>query len=330
VLHRMVDPGEKYAALAIEIENLLTAHRWCGLDPARAVDGLMLVAPLGPLFTNTGLIELGRTVLAEAVQRAASVTAGEPRARALLALGKLHYFAGHPVMARVAFEQALALAQKMGHAVLAARLMADCADTYVPGGDPAVAVRLAADAVTAARRLAEDHDGLLVRAIVLNVSGTVLRYSGDAAGAEVAYQESLELWRRLDDPENEANTAMNVLGVRVLERRDDGLDGLLCIAGAAWTKTGSLWVARQVLRGAAGIAGLRGQWKRTVFLVGARRALEQRIHLMGTPALADGWLPAARAALGDTITDGALAEGASLDVAAAVGLALAVDASEQS
>jgi hypothetical protein len=113
--------------------------------------------------------------------------------------------------------------------------------------------------------------------------------------------------------------------VRVLQRRDDGLDGLLRVAEAAWTKTGSLWVARQVLRGGAGIPGLRGQWRRALLLIGARHALEQRIHLTGTPAIADAWSPAARAALGDTMADGALADGASLEIAAAVALAVNED-----
>jgi predicted ATPase len=190
-LRHIARTRERLAALALELEDLLAAHRWCGEDPTRAVDGLRLVAPLMALLTGAGLIELGRTVFAEALHRPGAAAAGEPRARALLALGKLQYFAGEAIAARETFEQALELARQIGHAALAARLMADSADTHVPGGEPVVATQRASAAVAAARQLPDDEEGRLVRAVVLNASGTVWRWTGDERAAAAAYEEAL-------------------------------------------------------------------------------------------------------------------------------------------
>jgi predicted ATPase/class 3 adenylate cyclase len=101
-------------AVDSELENIVSAHAWAGQSPDDAQRGLQLANCMKRYWLHRGLLELGSTVMTEALARPGASPRNIDRCRGLLTAGQLHYVMGEYREARDRLEESLSIARELG------------------------------------------------------------------------------------------------------------------------------------------------------------------------------------------------------------------------
>jgi predicted ATPase/class 3 adenylate cyclase len=349
--------------LAAEQDNLRAALRW-SLDDGAAAAGLRLAVALDQFWFLRRHVAEGRAWLAELLAAPGAAARDAPRARALVAAGRLAMLAGDAPQGRALLGEGLTLARAAGEAAVAALALASLGWVSRARGDYAAARPLFEEALAIFRRLG-DRWGV---AEMLSSLGRLTHWQGDSAAAHALCEEALATGRRLGD-RREIAQALEGLGevasttgdpAAARGLLDESLAGFrelgdqtgvasvqillgrlaLCgggtVAGRDWFAAGLraaqeadyLWRLVEALEGLAATAVAEGRLARALRLAGAAAALREPGELRPAPAereQLERWLAPARAALHADEAAAAWTEGRAMPLERAVAYALEED-----
>ena len=170
-----------------ELENVLAAHVWCGEARDGALRDLRLVKGLRRYWVDRGLLDLGKRIFNEALERASGLRDTREYSHLLAGLSDVYYFRGEYAESASAGREALAIGRALGDraTVLSALDAASCA-VYALGEADEARV-LCEEFVELAREQGESR--WLMGS--LTYLSEIRRASGDLAGALELYDELL-------------------------------------------------------------------------------------------------------------------------------------------
>jgi non-specific serine/threonine protein kinase len=283
-----------------DYDNLRAAFAW--LEQAGDAEGMLrLTGSLGEFWLFHSYRQEGRAWLARAFALTSSTAIpATVRARALRAAGVLAQGRGDHSRASVAAGESLALWRGLGDrqgTALALHLLGLVA---VVQADYVQAAVHSAEAQAIFEALGNPWWAAGVRSDVL---GPAVWGRGDPAAAAAILEESLAVYRDLEDPLNAA-VALNYLGFIACDRGDRAAAAARFAAALPlWRQLGAREMQANWLAGVATLAALHRTPKRAARLFGAAEALCVELgHAFSLPERAafDRAAAGTRAALGDT------------------------------
>jgi len=283
--------------LDTELDNLLSAHDWCGREPACRDAGLQLVFVLKPYWRTRGLLGLGHRVTVEALARTRPDERSFGRCRVLCDAGQLCCFMGRHEEARRYLEESRAIAHELGDAGRISAVMQPLGMSYLALGlrDEA---RSLYEATVAMARADGNHHILMVAS---NSLAQLHRADGRLAAAEPLYQQVIELAREKGDRESIAIGLLNQAMVLITQGRTATAGSMLAEVRDIAAAVGSQPVAQSLLEVCAGLAAALGQATRAAWLYGAAEARAVRTGIRrdaNDDAFLQPMLARAREALG--------------------------------
>ena len=309
--------GEWLQRLDPDRDNFLAALAWCDQVEQGGDRGLRLVYALQLYWLPRGLIELGYRLTVEALARPGAQPRDLNRSGAQYAACQLAYFMGSYENAREHAQECLAIARQFGireRAASALLLLGYAADAL---GQRAVAQQHFEESAALARELG-DKSRL---SFALNALAGHHQESNDLETAEPLFEEALALAREIGDQDTIAIGLPNLARLLVEKGAGERVQGLLREGLAIAHAIGSARGVQNVLEVAAGLAVLRGDWRRAARLFGTVEAKQKQMGLKRTPeddAVLMRRIACAREELGDASFAAEEAAGRALTYEAAV------------
>ncbi len=288
--------GEWLARLALEQENLLAAHAWCGLAECRTQAGLQLVVGVQRYWTRRGLLRLGYRVTTEALSRPGARVRTLARCRALYAAAdqcfNMHRF--DEALSHV--QESLAIARDLEDRDRVAAALLLMSWILVDADDVAGARRCHEEALA----LAEASGSPLRLSSARGALARIRAEEGDIDGARRLLEQSLAISRREGHRAGVCACLCN-LTLLSLEQGDVArVRELLLAAVGVEREVGLRSIGRSLLALGAGLAASREEWERAARLYGATYAEWRREGYVGPEegGFLASTLARARAALG--------------------------------
>ena len=309
--------GEWLQRLDPDRDNFLAALAWCDQVEQGGDRGLRLVYALQLYWLPRGLIELGYRLTVEALARPGAQPRDLNRSGAQYAACQLAYFMGSYENAREHAQECLAIARQFGireRAASALLLLGYAADAL---GQRAVAQQHFEESAALARELG-DKSRL---SFALNALAGHHQESNDLETAEPLFEEALALAREIGDQDTIAIGLPDLARLLVEKGAGERVQGLLREGLAIAHAIGSARGVQNVLEVAAGLAVLRGDWRRAARLFGTVEAKQKQMGLKRTPeddAVLMRRIACAREELGDASFAAEEAAGRALTYEAAV------------
>ena len=295
--------------LESEHDNLRAALSRCCSADGNAVDALPLAVALGWFWRSRGHLGEGRRWISEVIKATPSVQDSPTRADALVWAGTLAMDQADYPAAQALQEEALEIYRKVGDRLGIVRVLNRLGILAAEQSNHAAAQRLLKDSMAIVRELG-DPEGT---SMTLTNLGVVTQLLGDLSGAQALFEEALAIERTLG---NQATIAMltNNVGQDALHARrvpacPDPAEGGAGHLERNW-EVDSAWSIRwEILEVSPGCWAKPGRAAR---VWGRSERLEEEIGFGNSPmahALGDGYIAAARAAMGDEAFEAAWAEG---------------------
>jgi predicted ATPase/DNA-binding SARP family transcriptional activator len=301
-------------------DNLREALEWLAARGERELE-LRLAAALGRFWYMRGYLSEGLERLRRAVGDAPAEDATV--AKALRSSSALALLRGDYQCAREAAERALAIYRRLGDESGVVRSLSNLGAILPALGELDVAAETLDECVRAAESLGDER----LTALACNNRGDVALLQGDLEMAAAQFERSLVLLRSLDDTANVARALYNLGAVAVEQRRDDEAVALLQESLDLSDRVDDDEDVAWCLIGLAAVAAERGDVADAAAMLGFTAALLERLGATTKPVeerLFAKTRDRLRGALGAAELEVALAAGARLPRADAVGLGLAV------
>jgi predicted ATPase/DNA-binding CsgD family transcriptional regulator len=286
--------------IEVDYDNLRAALAW--LERARDAEGMLrLTGTLGEFWFIHSYRQEGRAWL----ERAFALMVNTPvparvRARALRAAGILAHGRGDHGGASAAASESLSLWRELGDRQSTALALHLLGLAALVQGDYTQAAVHSAESQAIFEALGNHWWAAGVRSDIL---GPAVWGDGDSAAAAAILGDSLEVFRRLDDPFNAA-VALNYLGFIACDVGDQATAAArFAEALPLWQQIGTREMQAAWLAGVATLAALHRTPKRAARLFGAAGNLRDSLdHTFTLPERIgfDRAAASARAALGDT------------------------------
>ena len=317
-------PAEEawFRRLDAEHENLRSAFRWT-IERREDELSLRLTAALSDFdfWMVRGYLREGQRWLEEALALDSTVSP-VLRLKALLGEGLVTLLLGDYPRARILLEDALALAESAGDAVLVARALIRLGAVSAVQGDTDAAQAIFTRTLALARTGEYPHD---IEAYALVQLGQNFVLTGDLERAEATFAEGLDLGRRIGSARLTVVALINLAQLRLKRRDTAGAAGAaveaLRLARAMESRRATTWAV--VI--AAQVNGSRGDLERAARLLGAVDAWSEWGEIVSPifrDAAASTELHArARRELGETAYRAAVAAGQAMSMGQAAGLA---------
>jgi len=319
--------GDWLRRLDLDRDNLLAALAWCDHAPDGAACGLRLVASLHRYWLNRGSLAQGRHACAVALARPGASEQGALHGQALWVAGRISASLGHDAEALDWLRRSADVAQACNDPALQAQALTGLGAACARQGWRGAARQHHVDALAAAR-LAPGRPELLIQAT--NGLAELERLEGRLDAAQPLYEEALRRARAVGNRLSTLALLAN-LCMLALARETAADSAALQLAGQrlleALAIADELDSARgrvTVLEVCAGLAVVQGAWAQALrWDTAATRQLAAMGRQRDPNDLASlgPVLDRARAALGATDTADALADGARLPLAEALGQA---------
>lgn len=320
--------GYWYAKLAAEHDNIRAALAW-SLDSGEAEPGLRMAGALWRFWYYQGYVPEGTGWVERLLAlENAGAASPEARARALLSGGTLAFFlpASYEQQGEDWCREALQLAQELEETALAARAMIRLAGFLVKKPDTYEEGMAFVEQSLALYQQLDDSAGV---AFALNTTGELARERGDYVKAATAYEEFLRLVRQLGDRSRETVALLNLAYV-TQQQGDSARAEALSREGLTLSRNlGSEPMAVGFLIALAGPASATDRLKRAARLLGAARALNEKLGLAENPADQiefERYLAATREQLDETAFESAWGEGRAMSYQRAAAYALGQEA----
>jgi predicted ATPase len=197
--------------LDVEHSDLLSAHAWCGVDDARAGQGLRLVGALWRYWAVRGHYALGGRILHEALARPGAARRDAVRISALVGAAGYALTQSDYEGARPFAEEALAIARELGDRRDEARCVTALATIAAHSNALDEARALLAESLTIYRELGRPAG--IGRA--LHTMGYVAVRQGDLDEAHARYEEALAVLAKIGDDFAVANTLTDLAWVAI-------------------------------------------------------------------------------------------------------------------
>jgi tetratricopeptide (TPR) repeat protein len=290
--------------MALDQENYLAAHDWCGQSPTRVVDGLRLVGALRRFLLVRGLLELGMRITVEALNRDGASGPTTARASALYAAANIGFSLGDYAGARALAEENLVIARKLGTLETTVDALRSLGVACFGLGDLRAAKEHMEEALPLARQLG---DPVRLGGVVAHLA-ECYALEGDLDRAESLYLESLALNREIGDVHNLAillgNVSLVAIGRHDPERAAEVLREAVTLVSPN-ASSGAMDMIGSVF-------ALRGEWRRAARYFGGaenrRRLSAWRREPLDESIIAPN-IARTREALGDSEFEAAYAEG---------------------
>ena len=312
------------ARLRAEHENLVAAMTWCthgpvdaAAQPARTLSGLRLAAATGRywLFND---VELGCRLVLQALQRAPADADDASRFNALQVLAAMHMHRGQGDAGLPHAQQALVVAERLGHAewqAMALGTIGSCLDRGDGGREAALHhYRLARD-------LARASGSAVPLAAALNNIANLELGQGDFQSAAKGLREALHLSRATGDVRTALIELHNLVRVLVAAQDHDAARGYAIEAELLLRGVEEHALKHELLEVTAALASSCGEHTFAARLWGATLQRYARLGYQRPPqdqALLEQHLAQSRQALGDAAFGAAEAAGQALEVDAAM------------
>jgi len=179
----------------LDRENLMAAHAWCDRAENGADTGLRLSFALKAYCLFSGLLDLGRRICTEAVQRPGARARTIARCRGLCDAGQFCCFTGHYAEALGLLEESLAIAREMGDQTRIAVVLQPLSMASVGLGELARARAYSEEAISLAREQGKPRE----IAAALIALAQIHRMDGRFDLAEPHYQEAVAIARSAGD-----------------------------------------------------------------------------------------------------------------------------------
>jgi DNA-binding CsgD family transcriptional regulator/tetratricopeptide (TPR) repeat protein len=312
---------ELLARLELEHDNLRLALRWSGEADGAEV-GLRLAGALWRFWQVRGYLREGRAWLDRLLTAPGSAERTTGRARALNAIGFLTFLQGDYDTAQPLLEDSLAIRRALSDRQGIVESLTNLGLLLRCRGSSAEARSLFEEALAVSRALGDRAwEGR-----VLNKLARLVFYEGDYAAARDLHEESLARGRDVDNTWDigialgDLGDVSHALGDEAAARE------LYAESLALWQELGDERGIAQSLEGFATVAAAESRPERAVRLLGAARAMRERIDEASSPsrrASLERLLEAARAAMGEEACGAAWAAGHAMPPQEAVVEALA-------
>ncbi len=266
--------------LDLEQENLLAAHAWCDHAEDGGELGLRFVYGLQTYFSIRGVLELGRRVAADALNRPGAQSRGLSRCKALFAAGWLSCYVRRYDDAKEYLEESQTIARELGDKRRIASALQPLALAYSGRGDLAMARKHSEEALAFEREVGSKHQV----AAALTSLAQVHRLEGDLDRAEPLYEQAIVLAREDQRHHGIAIGLLNVAMVSIGRGKVDRARGTLLDVVAIADEIGPNLVGHSVLEVSAGLAVLLEDWERATRFFGAVEAHTDQTGLHRDPA----------------------------------------------
>ena len=263
-----------------ELENVLAAHVWCGEARDGALRGLRLVKGLRRYWADRSLLELGKRIFGEALQRASALRETAEYSHLLAGLSDVHYFRGEYAESAAAGREALAVARVIGDrgTILSALDAASCA-VYSLGDADDEARTLCEEFVA----LAREHGEPRWMMSALTYLSEIRRASGDLRGALALYDELMPVMAGSSSA-TMAVTYSNMVMIRIALGDEGGLRPDLLHAADDATGASSRRISTAFLETAASAAEFLAQPELAARYYGASEYQMARVGAQREPA----------------------------------------------
>ncbi len=303
------DAGTWLSRLESEVENILSAHAWCGQVEEGADLGLRIIGAAARYWILRGSMDLGYRLTMEALERAGANVRTPNRCRALLRAGSLANFTGHLAEARAFGEEALSISREIGDKRRVAAALSVLGGTAHAQGDRVAARSYLEEALLFSREVASK---LSIAAGLENVA-EVYRGTGDLDEAEPRYREALALMREEGYRTGIAICLLNLTAVAIARGACERARRMV-LEALDLSRALNLRRASGLLE-ITGLAARLGDWERAARFWGAEEALRESIAYRREPAdeaFITPLIALTRSALGDAAFEAAEAGGRGL------------------
>jgi predicted ATPase/DNA-binding SARP family transcriptional activator len=311
--------GDALALLDVEHDNLRAVLDWLGARDDAAAAELRLAAGLGRFWYVRGHIREGLTRLTHAIERGADSDAAA-LAKALRGGSALAVIQGDYALAHDFASRSLSIYRELGDRVGAARSLSNLGAILHAQGELDLAAVTLDECI---RECADLHEDRLL-ALAQNNRGDVALSQADLDTAAARFEQSLTILRTLGDTANVARSLYNLGAVAVEQDRVDAARVLLGESIVLSEGVGDTEDVAWCLIALAAVASRTGQPRDGARMLGFATTLLERIGADMKPfeqSLFERTHHALEGALGAEELGAALAQGAHLDLASAVGLA---------
>ncbi len=309
------------ARLDREHDNLRLALRWSGEAGGTEV-GLRLAGALWRFWQVRGYLREGRAWLDRLLTTPGSEEPTTGRARALNAVGFLAFLQGDYDTAQPLIEDSLAIRRALNDRPGIVESLTNLGLVLRCRGSSAEARALFEEALEVSQSLGDRAwEGR-----VLNKLARLVFYEGDYAAARTLHEESLARGRQVGNTWDIAIALGDIAEVSQALGDDASARGLFAESLALWQELGDERGIAQGLEGFATLAVAASRPERAVCLLGAARAMRERIGEPSSPsrrASLDRLLEVARGAMGEEASGAAWAAGRAMPPEQAIVEALA-------
>jgi tetratricopeptide (TPR) repeat protein len=263
---------------------------------------LRLVAALRVYWLHRGLIQLGKQICEQILQRAALADDPTAQCRLLAYTGQMDYFTGALADARSRLTESYRLARQLGDKVMEAGVLQPLGMVCFSLGDTLAAL----GHLQAALHLARASTDVVEVVAALNALAMIHRAASQAEAARPLLEEALVLARQQGDDTSIAIGQLNLsmaeldAGVRV------GVGQRLSEAVAIARKSASVQIAVSTLEVAAGWAAAEESYERCLRWVACAEVAAKQVGLQREAAddqFLQPRLVASRQALGDEASE---------------------------
>jgi len=303
--------------LDTERENLLAAHAWSEHAENGAELGLRLASALRRYWIIRGLPGIGYRLAVEALNRRDAQAHTYARCQGLFDAGQLCSWMGRYREAQGHLEESLAIARELDDRRSIALVLQPLGIAHHGLGELDIARGHFEEALAMARELGNRRE----IAAALIALAQVHRVEGRLDAAEPLYAEALALARDLGDREIVCVALLNLAMVIIGRTSASGVPPMLLEALVIANEIGARQLAQSVLDVAAGLAASLDDCKQAAQLYGAAETLSAETAFQRDrtdEAFLTPLMERARATLGGSGFESAVAEGRALDYDAAM------------
>jgi predicted ATPase/DNA-binding CsgD family transcriptional regulator len=309
------DQARWLVRLEAEHDNLRAAFSWTLAESESVLSGVRLAAALWPFWLARGYLNEGRRWLESALARDGCMPS-RVRAKALSGAGWLANFQGEYGAAKSLIEEGLALYRELGDKEGLALSIVMLGSVAVMGQRHDIPVEALIEEGALLRPEIEDRRTV---AGLLDIEGGVALARGDLERAVELWEETLALYREVDDTLGIVACHTNLGLVRLAQGDYERSNALLRESvRLAWELDHKPFFQYSVI-GLGGVAASRGWPVRAARLWGAAEGISETygIHLLSAGRSLidyDGRLAAVRSRLDETAWTAAWAEGRAMDL----------------
>jgi non-specific serine/threonine protein kinase len=271
--------GEQQSQWLVRIdldrENLMAAHAWCDRAENGADTGLRLSFALKAYCLFSGLLDLGRRLCIEAVQRPGAQARTIARCRGLCDAGQFCCFTGHYAEAVGLLDASLSIARELDDHARIAVVLQPLSMASVGLGDLARARACSEEAVTLARGQGKPRE----IAAALIALAQILRMDGRIDLAEPLYQEAVAIARTASDRMSVGIGLLNLAMVGIGRGATAAAQALLREAIGLAREQGMLAVGQSAIEVTCALCAQLGALTEAARFFGAAEAQAERAGL---------------------------------------------------